>query len=259
MADVSSELLTIVNGRYGADIRMAIHDALDKINKSSSSGGGGGGSGPVGNIKLKLGGYDDIVTSGFMNYYGYNDCTFAQDSSSAPRSSVTVTKEVLGQHTVLGIVMYTGQNLVMSDSSWVHAFGPAVHVIDSVKYNVEIYTKTATYETVSFSPATSGNEILCAKVVVLNQNETVSGFTSVVMDSAHHTTQPSLKDTLYLAVSSDDWSPSFTCGTEHVISMTDGQFCGFYMPKTVGSITIDYAKGQTLPSDNVMVVAAALD
>lgn len=258
MADVSSELLTIVNGRYGADIRMAIHDALDKINKSSSSSGGGGGSGPVGNIKLKLGGYDDIVTSGFMNYYSNNDCSYAQNSSSSSRSTVTVTKEVLGQHTVLGIVMYTGQSMTVPDSSWTYAFGPAVHVIDSVKYNVEVYTKTATYETVSFTPTTSSNEILCAKVVVLNQNESVTGFTSVVMDSAHLTPQTALKDTLYLGVSSDDWSPSFTSDTANVISMTDGQFCGFYTPRNT-SITIDYAKGHSLPADNVMVVAVTFD
>lgn len=31
MADISNELRTIEKGRYGIDIRMAIHDALEKI------------------------------------------------------------------------------------------------------------------------------------------------------------------------------------------------------------------------------------
>ena len=32
MADLTIELNTIQNGRYGIDIRDAIHDAIDKIN-----------------------------------------------------------------------------------------------------------------------------------------------------------------------------------------------------------------------------------
>lgn len=41
MADIIAELQTIKNGIYGKDIRMAIHDALQKVNED---GGGGGGS-----------------------------------------------------------------------------------------------------------------------------------------------------------------------------------------------------------------------
>lgn len=41
MADISQELIIIINGRYGRDIRQAIYDALRKVN----SGGGGGGGG----------------------------------------------------------------------------------------------------------------------------------------------------------------------------------------------------------------------
>lgn len=42
MADIISELQTIKNGVYGKDIRMAIHDALNKINEEGGSGGGTG-------------------------------------------------------------------------------------------------------------------------------------------------------------------------------------------------------------------------
>lgn len=33
--DISAELTTIYNGRYGSDIRMAIHDALNKLSKAA--------------------------------------------------------------------------------------------------------------------------------------------------------------------------------------------------------------------------------
>ena len=44
MADIIAELQTIKNGIYGKDIRMAIHDALQKVNED---GGGGGGPSSV--------------------------------------------------------------------------------------------------------------------------------------------------------------------------------------------------------------------
>lgn len=42
MADIIAELQTIKNGIYGKDIRMAIHDAIQKVNED-----GGGGGGPL--------------------------------------------------------------------------------------------------------------------------------------------------------------------------------------------------------------------
>lgn len=42
MADIIAELQTIKNGIYGKDIRMAIHDALQKVNEDGGGGGGGG-------------------------------------------------------------------------------------------------------------------------------------------------------------------------------------------------------------------------
>ena len=44
MADIIAELQIIKNGIYGKDIRMAIHDAIQKVNED---GGGGGGPSPV--------------------------------------------------------------------------------------------------------------------------------------------------------------------------------------------------------------------
>jgi hypothetical protein len=44
MADIHTELSNIANGRYGVDIRMPIHSALDKINQE---------------VEYKKGGEDD--------------------------------------------------------------------------------------------------------------------------------------------------------------------------------------------------------
>jgi len=65
MADISQELIIIINGRYGRDIRQAIYDALRKVNS-----GGGGGGGDLSDyytkeeIDLKLG---DYSTTEVMN------------------------------------------------------------------------------------------------------------------------------------------------------------------------------------------------
>lgn len=50
MADIIAELQTIKNGIYGKDIRMAIHDALLKVNEDG--GGGGGGQRAVGDAAM---------------------------------------------------------------------------------------------------------------------------------------------------------------------------------------------------------------
>lgn len=42
MGRIDTELHIIQNNRYGEDVRMAIHDALDKLEKTSGGGGGGG-------------------------------------------------------------------------------------------------------------------------------------------------------------------------------------------------------------------------
>lgn len=40
MGRIDTELHIIQNNRYGEDVRMAIHDALDKLEKTSGGGGG---------------------------------------------------------------------------------------------------------------------------------------------------------------------------------------------------------------------------
>lgn len=42
MGRIDTELHIIQNNRYGENVRMAIHDALDKLEKTSGGGGGGG-------------------------------------------------------------------------------------------------------------------------------------------------------------------------------------------------------------------------
>lgn len=42
MGRIDTELHIIQNNRYGEDVRMAIHDALDKLEKTSGGGGGDG-------------------------------------------------------------------------------------------------------------------------------------------------------------------------------------------------------------------------
>ena len=56
MADIIAELQIIKNGVYGKDIRMAIHDAIQKVNED---GGGGGGVLQVNTATIAA--YDHIV------------------------------------------------------------------------------------------------------------------------------------------------------------------------------------------------------
>lgn len=60
MADIIAELQTIKNGVYGKDIRMAIHDAIQKVNED---GGGGGGAPPVNTSYLYSGMVAGLVDS----------------------------------------------------------------------------------------------------------------------------------------------------------------------------------------------------
>ena len=64
MADIIAELQTIKNGIYGKDIRMAIHDAIQKVNED---GGGGGGPSPVNTSFLATyGGVDGGAEEAFI-------------------------------------------------------------------------------------------------------------------------------------------------------------------------------------------------
>ena len=52
--NIDRELRIIQEGRYGEDVRYAIHDALDKINQNGGGGGGGSGAGLVGTASFYM-------------------------------------------------------------------------------------------------------------------------------------------------------------------------------------------------------------
>lgn len=64
MADITEELATINNARFGRDIRHAIHDALLKL-----STGGGGGSDSLLNIKITRADYNALETKSNTTVY----------------------------------------------------------------------------------------------------------------------------------------------------------------------------------------------
>lgn len=64
MADIIAELQIIKNGIYGKDIRMAIHDAIQKVNED-----GGGGSSSIGVDIASLSSYGVVegdITESFV-------------------------------------------------------------------------------------------------------------------------------------------------------------------------------------------------
>lgn len=64
MADITEELATINNARFGRDIRHAIYDALLKL-----STGGGGGSDSLLNIKITRADYNALETKSNTTVY----------------------------------------------------------------------------------------------------------------------------------------------------------------------------------------------
>lgn len=63
MADITGELVTINNARFGRDIRHAIHDALLKLST------GGGGSDSLLNIKITRADYNALETKSNTTVY----------------------------------------------------------------------------------------------------------------------------------------------------------------------------------------------
>lgn len=63
MADITEELVTINNARFGRDIRHAIHDALLKLST------GGGGSDSLLNIKITRADYNALETKSNTTVY----------------------------------------------------------------------------------------------------------------------------------------------------------------------------------------------
>lgn len=268
MAEISTELQTIVNGRYGADIRMAIHDAIQKINVSSGSGGGGVSHGPVGNVWLTPEGWDDIAGSGFANYRNTGSIDYAENASGSARTSATVQMSVLGEHTVLGLVMYTGQNVTITGlaSTWQSVCDELMYVATSGgvhhKVNVAIVKRTASYEDVTLSVSTSDSEYIGLKLVVLNQNESISGTPTVTeMDTRSFTVNgDALHDVIYITAAYDDYNPTYTATTtQEITSMTNHQFGAFYKPASGASISFDYSSSaSTFPEEGAGLMTVTL-
>lgn len=257
MAEISSELQTIVTGRYGSDIRMAIHDAIQKINVSSGSGGGGVAHGPVGNMVQELGGYDNLITTGFMNARSMNPVDYVQESSVSERSSASLTTSVLGQHTVLGVAIATGQTVNVTDlgSTWTSVFNDGILIGEqggeSKKLRAVIVKRTASYENVTFAVTTPSSQIICLKIIVLNQNENISDVVLTNMTSSQFSVTPPVSDTLYLTAAmydGDDSQPSYTVYPDDAaVQMTAGMFGAFYKAGGSGNIRFDYKKSLEFP------------
>lgn len=269
MAEISAELLTIVNGRYGSDIRMAIHDAIQKINVSSGSGGGGVSHGPVGDMKHVLGGYDDLITTGFVNCRTRNPIEYVEESSASLRSSATLSMSVLGEHTVLGLIFYTGQNLSITGigSAWQLVSDQLIYVASSGgtnhKVNVAIVKRVARYEEVSLAVSIPTSEYIGLKLVLLNQNEGVSGTPEVTeIDSSSYLVQSgAASDTIYITVAYDDYNPTYTAYSEDsIVSMTNRQFGAFYKPGGGAGIRFDYSNSaSSFPEDGTGLVTVTLN
>lgn len=257
MAEISQELQTIVTGRYGSDIRMAIHDAIQKVNVSSGSGGGGVAHGPVGNMVQKLGGYDNTITTGFMNARTMNAVEYVQESSVTDRSSASLTTSVLGQHTVLGVAIATGQTISVTDlgSTWTSVYNDGILIGEqsgeSMKLRAVIVKRTASYENVTFAVTTPHDEIICLKIIVLNQNENVGAVSLTNMTSAEFSVTPPVSDTLYLTgalYDGDNSQPSYTVyPSDAAVQMTSGMFGAFYKEGSSGNIRFDYKKSLEFP------------
>lgn len=257
MADVSFELLQIVNGRYGSDIRMAIHDALEKINNASSSSGGGGGRGPVGNTVLQLGGYDNLEGSGYANYRTFAPCEYAENSSSSRRTSATLSKSVLGSHVVLACIMHTG-DITVSEPVWTSVCSSEGITKDGETLKISVYKRSSSYETVSVTATAEASEIICLKLIVLNQNENVSSNIRTVMDDKYYQVPTSQNDTIYLASSFNDGNPSFFVGQDSgVETANSGQFAAFFVPSGLNNATIYYYT-QDLPDEKMELLALNL-
>lgn len=254
MAEISTELQTIVNGRYGADIRMAIHDAIQKINISSGSGGGGVSHGPIGDAIAMPDGWDDVSCSGFANYRTDAGIEYAQDSSMTPRSSSTVNINVLGNHTVIGLAMCTGQilDITGAGSAWTTVYNNLVLTGQpdgvSTKLMVAVVKRTASYEMVTLNATTPSDEVLCTKLIVLNQNEDISSLTNTVIDSRTHNEPSPVSDTLYVTAAFENGNPTYTAYTAgSVVQATSGPFGAFFKASGSGETRFDYAQGLTFP------------
>lgn len=268
MAEISQELQTIVTGRYGSDIRMAIHDAIQKVNVSSGSGGGGVAHGPVGNMKQELGGYDNTITTGFLNARTMNPVEYVQDSSVTSRSSASLTINVLGRHTVIGIVIATGQFIDVTGlgSTWTTVYDDGILIGQqgglSTKMQAMIVKRTGSYENVTLEATTPLSETICMKLIVLNQNEDVVGTTFTKMTEDQYSPAAPTSDTLYVTAQfydGDISEPSYTAYPEDsAVQMTVGTVGAFYKKGNSGSIRFDYKKHLEFPEWGAALLTTTL-
>ena len=80
MGRIDTELHIIQNNRYGEDVRMAIHDALDKLEKTS--GGGGGTSASSANLFVE-------ATAGFSKACTLDTTEIIVDTSDLERGDIS--------------------------------------------------------------------------------------------------------------------------------------------------------------------------
>lgn len=262
MADISTELETIAHGRFGIDIRGAIHDAIDKINKSSGSGGGGVSKGPVGNIKFALTGYDEPMVAGFLNVSTFDACDYAYEATITKRTSATLSKVVNGTHMVLGIVLHTGTVSVAAGWTLVGSSGGIVK--DGVKQMIDVYKRELTYSTATLSVTAETNETICLKIIVLNQNENTGATSAYTFDTKGYDVPDDNQDVLWIAHSfttQNAYTPAFEyqsgSGSTDTQSMAEALLCAFYKPKSTGTGSIVYYS-QTVPAEGLEVMKVIL-
>lgn len=261
MADISTELETIAHGRFGIDIRGAIHDAIDKINKSSGSGGGGVSKGPVGNIKFALTGYDEPMVAGFLNVSTFDACDYAYEATKTKRTSATLSKVVNGTHMVLGIVLHTGTVTVAA--GWTPVFSSGGIIRDGAKQIVDVYKRELTYSTATLSVTAETSETICLKIIVLNQNENTGAASAYTFDTKGYDIPDDNQDVLWITQSFDSLynQGSFEyqsgSGSTATQSMAEGLLCAFYKPKNTGTGSLTYYS-QTVPEEGNEVIKIIL-
>lgn len=123
---------------------------------------------------------------------------------------------------------------------------------------ISVYKKTATYEDVTLSVTSESSEIICLKLIVLNQNENITSKSCSTVNTKYYDILNDSSDALYLAAAIDNGSPSFTINpTDNAIAMSSGQFEAFYIPKNSGEETI-YYYAQTVPDEGFEIVKLLL-
>lgn len=136
MAEIAQELDTIQNDIYGRNVKQAIHDALDKINKDVESldPGGGGGDEPFGTPIDRGYGVDDVVAGNSIPR-----CKIVQDYEDSVLSSDTLTIVTTTPGMLLVCVMHRGNVSIGSGFVKIAESEPAVY--DNVEQRITVWRK----------------------------------------------------------------------------------------------------------------------